>query len=84
VLGRPLVYLRGAEVGPALGAARLARLGVEGLPVAEVCREPAVEREIEPDPNLADHYAQRLPRFRQLYLALREGFRSEASRLREE
>jgi xylulokinase len=71
VLRRPLVTLIGGEVGPALGAARLARLGVTGLPVEDTCAEPEVEREVEPDPGLVDHYAERLPRFRALYHALR-------------
>ena len=70
VLGRPLVRLRGGEVGPALGAARLARLGVTGLSADEVCREPELEETVEPEPALAAHYAERLPRFRGLYRAL--------------
>jgi len=74
VLGRPLVRLRGGEVGPALGAARLARLGVTGLLVASGCPEPEVEAVVGPDPALAPHYADRRPRFRALYRALRETF----------
>jgi len=84
VLGRPLALLRGAEVGPALGAARLAQLGTSARPIAEVCAEPPLEREVSPDAALAEHYARRLPRFRELYHALREGFRSEAQGLRED
>jgi xylulokinase len=45
----PLVYLRGGEVGPALGAARLAQLAVEGGTPRDVCLAPPIERVIEPD-----------------------------------
>jgi xylulokinase len=78
VLGRPLVYRRGGDLGPACGAARLARLGVVGGSAREVCSEPPEDFVAEPDPALAAHYAERIPRFRSLYHALREPFRSEA------
>jgi len=84
VLGRPLVRLHGGEVGPALGAARLARLGLTGLPPAEVCREPAVEGEFTPEAGLVEHYAERLVRFRALYGSLRNHFRSESAARSEE
>jgi len=84
VLGRPLVRLRGGEVGPALGAARLSRLGVTGLPLAAVCREPDVEEEIAPDGGLVEYYAERLPRYRALYASLLPHFRSDAATRREE
>jgi xylulokinase len=45
----PLVYLRGGEVGPALGGARLAQLAVEGGAPRDVCLPPPVERVVEPD-----------------------------------
>lgn len=79
VLNRPLVYRRGAEVGPALGAARLARLGVDDASLAEVCAAGEVVSEAEPDPGLVDHYAARRPRFLALYPALREIFRHPTS-----
>jgi len=84
VLRRPLVVLRGGEVGPALGAARLARLGVAGVPLEEARAEPPTEAVVEPDPDLADHYAERLPRFRALYHALRPTFGTPMPRLQEE
>jgi xylulokinase len=45
----PLVYLQGGEVGPALGAARLAQLAVEGGDPRDVCRAPPVDHVVEPD-----------------------------------
>jgi len=78
VLRRPLVVPRGGEVGPALGAARLARLGGTALPLSEVCRPPPVHEVTEPDPLLVDHYGERLARYRDLYPSLRESFRRAA------
>jgi xylulokinase len=80
VLGRPLVYRTGADVGPAHGAARLARLCTSGEAPAELCQPPAVERTFEPDTRLLEHYAERLPVFRQLYRRLEalEGPRGES------
>ncbi|MBV8413372.1 MAG: xylulokinase [Alphaproteobacteria bacterium] len=73
-LDKPLALHRGREKGPAFGAARLARLAVTGEPVAAVCVAPAIESVLEPDPKLAAAYAQRLPRFRSLYAALKQEF----------
>jgi xylulokinase len=75
VLGRPLVYRAGSEVGPALGAARLARLCITGEPPATVCTAPPVLWMAEPDAGLAAHYAPRLAAFRDLYLRLRRAER---------
>jgi xylulokinase len=71
VLGRPLVYRAASEVGPALGAARLARLCVTGESAAAVCVAPPEEWCAEPDPALVDHDALRLAEFRDLYRRLR-------------
>ena len=67
VLDTPLVYLKGGEVGPALGAARLAQLAVDGGAPAEVCAAPPVAQVVEPDPSLADRLAPKLDRFRAAY-----------------
>jgi xylulokinase len=73
-LGQPLVYRAGGEVGPAFGAARLARLAVRHEDPAAVCVAPPIERVVEPDATLAAVYTKRLPIYRQLYHALRESF----------
>ncbi len=52
-----LVYLRGGEVGPAMGAARLAQICVDGGTPNEVCEAPPVARRIAPDPELAERLA---------------------------
>lgn len=77
VLERPLVYRRGGEVGPALGAARLACIGASGADPGAVCREPPCDFVAEPEAVLAEHYRERLPRFRELYDNLRSSFDQE-------
>lgn len=73
-LDRPLRYLQGGETGPALGAARLARIAVTGEAPADVCQVPPIEKIIEPDRNLADAYIARKAKFRSLYRTLRSEF----------
>lgn len=65
-LNRPLTYRKYAEVGPALGAARLAQMGAAGQsqPAFEA---PPIEDEILPDPTEVERMAIQLERFRQLY-----------------
>ncbi|SDR43098.1 xylulokinase [Rhizobiales bacterium GAS113] len=74
VLDKPLALHQAGEKGPAFGAARLARLAHTGEPVPEICRAPPIERIVEPDPGLVAGYAERLPRFRSLYAALKGEF----------
>ena len=71
-LGVPLVYLDGGEVGPALGAARLAQIAVTGASAADVCVRPPVRQVIEPDTALADALAPKLARFRAAYPLIRQ------------
>ena len=62
-----LVYLQGGEVGPALGAARLAQLAVDGGDPATVCAAPPVARSIAPEPELVDRLAAKKAAFRDAY-----------------
>lgn len=73
-LGRMLVYRDGGEVGPAFGAALLARLGLGEDAVEDICVPPPISAIIEPDPRLSDHFAARQPAFRRLYSALKSSF----------
>jgi xylulokinase len=66
-LGVELVYLRGGEVGPALGAARLAQIAVDGGSPADVCEAPPVSHRIEPDADLAARLAPKIAQFRAAY-----------------
>ncbi len=74
-LDLPLVYLAGSEVGPALGAAQLARAAILGGEAARYCTSPPIAQVIEPDAGLRDRLADKQHRFRAAYrrLSAREG-----------
>ena len=65
---------RHGDVGPALGAARRARLAVTGERDLDVCTPPPLARVVEPDPALRAFYRAPLERFRALYARLRDAF----------
>lgn len=71
----PLFYHAESDVGPALGAARLARLAATGERPEEVCTPPDVDRVIEPENELAERLAPRLERWHTLYRVLRQEMR---------
>lgn len=62
-----LVYRQGGEVGPALGAARLAQLAVDGGNAADLCQPLSESHRITPDRALVDRLAPKLARFRDAY-----------------
>jgi xylulokinase len=66
-LGTRLVYPDGGDVGPALGAARLAQLATDDGDPAEVCVPLPVLRVVEPDVNLTSQMAPRSEQFRAAY-----------------
>jgi xylulokinase len=74
VLQRPLTYRDAGTVGPAYGAARLARMGAECASIEEVCTQPPILHVAEPDPSLSDLYSQRIGRYRSLYRHLKDLF----------
>jgi xylulokinase len=74
-LGREMVLYEGSDVGPALGAARLARIALTGEDPDAVCRKPAIAARFAPDAALHAAYGRRLQRYRDLYAALRPVFR---------
>ena len=78
-LGRTLYYHAGGKIGPALGAARLARLAAGAGRVEEVCAAPAVARIQEPEPKLAENLAPRRKLYRQLYPLLKDAFAARLS-----
>ncbi len=75
VLGRPLTYHAGGEVGPALGAARLARLARDGGSPEEVCAQPPVDHVVEPEADLGARLTARLEQWRGLYSSLKSDMR---------
>jgi xylulokinase len=74
VLGRPLIYRAGGEVGPAYGAARLAQIADTGASIEAVCTAPAITHVAEPSDALSDLYSERMPKFRKLYTQLKSEF----------
>lgn len=75
VLNRPLACRSGGDVGPALGAARLALLAVEpDATLEQVCKQPKLEQIHEPDIVRHEIYKARLEKFRRLYHHLKEVF----------
>jgi xylulokinase len=71
VLRQPLTYRDSGAVGPAYGAARLARMGAEKASIEEVCTPPPILHVAEPDERLADLYFQKIGRYRSLYRNLK-------------
>lgn len=70
IINRPLVRREGGEFGPALGAARLARLGLDGESSSELCPVPPSLGEFLPATASHEHYARRRLDFRRLYRQL--------------
>ncbi len=74
VLERPLEFHPAGEVGPAFGAARLARLAATGEDPAVVGTPPPVAHVAEPDAGAAEIYREKLGTYRRLYGALKDEF----------
>jgi xylulokinase len=70
-LNRPLTYRKNADVGPALGAARLAQMGANGQRVPDFAA-PEIEYEISPAPKDAERLSLKLERFRRLYQSTKD------------
>jgi xylulokinase len=73
-LGLPLRRHVGAEVGAALGAARLGRLAQTGEDVAKVCVAPEILETYRPDSERQEQLMRRLAQYRRLYVSLAEQF----------
>jgi xylulokinase len=76
-LGQPLIYREGSEVGPAYGAARLARLAKTGESPTEVCKPPAVRTTVEPNDRDIEQLARKRQLFSQLYQDIRARYRGD-------
>ena len=74
VLNKPLTYRKGGEVGPAFGAARLAKLGVSELSASEVCVAGEINEVIEPDQSMSAYYPDQHAKYQQLYQSLKTHF----------
>jgi xylulokinase len=74
-LQRPLIYRDGSEVGPAFGAARLARLAKTGERAEDVCKPPPVRVVIEPNARDIETLAPKRQAFSKIYQDLKTRFR---------
>jgi len=68
----PLTYRQSSAVGPAFGAARLARLCTSNEDYKSVCTPPPVDHVIDPDSDMRELYADRRETFTKLYKATKE------------
>lgn len=71
VTNLPIDMPADGDFGAALGAARLAMIA-NGADIADVCREPAIEMTIDPDPDLGAALGPACARWRRIYHALQE------------
>lgn len=71
VLEVPLLYLEGAEVGPALGAAKLAQIALTGDSAEAICTRPPINHVIAPEPALAEQLSRKRERFESASAAIR-------------
>lgn len=75
----PLIYRDGGAVGPAYGAARLARLCHSKEAIKDVCTSPKITNVIEPNLALRDHFKPRQALFNKLYTSLSDLFKENQS-----
>ncbi|NNC98997.1 MAG: xylulokinase [Gammaproteobacteria bacterium] len=74
VLNTPLIYRKGAEVGPAIGAARLAMIGVSNRDAKEICHAGEIDHIIHPEPTMKTYYARQHKKYQLLYQSLKSYF----------
>jgi xylulokinase len=72
---RPLIYRDASEVGPAFGAARLARIAKTRERAEDVCRPPPVRVVVEPNQRDIEQLAPKRRCFSQIYQDLKPRFR---------
>lgn len=64
VVGLPLVRYKGSRSGPSFGAARLARMAIEGRDASAICFKPEIEKVFEPSVEMSAQYRERLSYWR--------------------
>jgi xylulokinase len=74
-----LVTRENAELGPAFGAARLARMAATGESARAVCPKPTIRSRVEPHPEWADTFIARRRLYRDIYARLRPAFALNAT-----
>jgi len=74
VLNKPLTYRDGGEVGPAFGAARLARIAIEKETPSDVCTPGKVRTIIEPDKHMQSYYPEQYEKYKSIYQSVKTLF----------
>lgn len=74
VLNRSLIYREGSEVGPAFGAARLARMAVTSELAATACLPGKIKHVIEADSVMAEIYQVQYQKYQDLYQSVAAHF----------
>lgn len=74
VLNQPLIYRRGAEVGPAYGAAKLAKIAVTNTTAEQVCQPGEINSIIEPVNAQHDFYVEQHHKYQTLYQQIKQCF----------
>ena len=71
-LNLPLHLPARGDFGAAMGAARLAMVGVSGASPSSVMTQPEIQRTFEPNPNLVAAYEAAYQKYTRIYSALKE------------
>ncbi|GAB2696729.1 xylulokinase [Aliiglaciecola aliphaticivorans] len=75
VLNTKITFRKGGDVGPALGAARLAKMAIHSeLTLDDVCPEPEIVEIHYPNSHKVAIYRSRRDKFKKLYPAIKELF----------
>ena len=74
IANRPLIRREGSDFGAALGAARLARVGLDGGSYVDLCPVPQANGDFLPRLEHTERYAIRRATFRSLYKKLESFF----------
>lgn len=69
--GLALARGQGADVGPAVGAARMAAVACGAASITDLAQRPEIDREFSPNPDRRSYHTERLARYRALYEALK-------------
>jgi len=78
VLNTKITFRKGGEVGPALGAARLAQLAIEpNLSIEQICPQPEAVQSHNPNAEIQPMLEQRRAAYMQAYPQLRTIFNKE-------